>query len=69
MAGNQIIYDPGTGTIIGLDDVLIVELPEGCVELEEMEEFCEKLDDRHTYPEHSFELPCAEVDESDPDEE
>lgn len=37
-----IVYEPGTKTIIGLEDSYVIDLPAG-LDLEEMEELCEKL--------------------------
>ena len=38
---SKIIYDPGTGTVVGLDGAQVVELPEGVTELEDIESFLE----------------------------
>lgn len=38
---NRVIYDPGTKTIIGFDDAVIIDAPAG-LELEELEEFCDQ---------------------------
>lgn len=35
----RVIYDPGTQTILGFDDAVIIDAPSN-LELEELEEFC-----------------------------
>lgn len=41
----KVIYDPGTGTFMGLDDCVVVDVPDSIIECEAIEEYLESTID------------------------